>query len=97
MGICASLALVKARRRTRGCKMEEVQIGRNERRRLRGAGVGAKTVTDRAKDGPFGKTFLYEQIGLGRLRARKAGRATIILDEDWRDFLESLPMVGAAA
>lgn len=77
--------------------VNEAEVEEPKRRRLRGAGVGAKTVTDRAKDGPFGRTFLYEQIGLGRLKARKAGRATIILDEDWRDFLESLPMVGEAA
>ncbi len=85
--------------------MQEVQTDEGKRLRLRGAGrlrrrgagVGAKTVTDRAKAGPFGKTFLYEQIGLGNLIARKAGRSTVILDDDWDEFLKSLPLVGKAA
>ena len=77
--------------------MQEAQIGESGRTRLRGPGDGAATVTDRARRGPFGKTFLYEQIGLGKLKARKAGRATIILDDDWESFLKSLPLVGEAA
>jgi hypothetical protein len=77
--------------------MQEAQIGESGRTRLRGPGDGAATVTDRARRGPFGKTFLYEQIGLGNLKARKAGRATIILDDDWESFLKSLPLVGEAA
>lgn len=76
--------------------MQQARIEEAGRTRLRGPGDGAATVTDRARRGPFGKTFLYEQISAGRLKARKAGRATIILDSDWRDFLESLPMVGEA-
>ena len=67
------------------------------RHRIRGIGDGAKTVTDRAKKGPFGKTFLYAEIKSGRLKARKAGRATIVLDEDWGDFLKSLPPIGKVA
>ncbi len=75
--------------------MHEVQICEGKRRRLRGPGAGAKTVTDRAKDGPFGRTFLYAEIAAGRLKARKAGRSTIILDTDWEEFLSSLPLVAA--
>ncbi len=77
--------------------MEKAKSVDAQRRRLRGAGAGAKSVTDLAKAGPFGRTFLYQEIRAGRLKARKAGRATIVLDEDWRVFLESLPMVGEAA
>jgi len=74
--------------------MQNVQIDEGKRKRLRGPGAGAKTVTDRVKDGPFGKTFLYGEIAAGRLKARKAGRATVILEEDWIAFLASLPLVG---
>ena len=77
--------------------MKDHKVDEGERRRLRGAGVGAKTVTDRAKDGPFGKTFLHSVIKAGRLKARKAGRATVILDSDWQAFLELLPVVAESA
>ena len=40
--------------------MQEAQIGESRCMRLRGPGDGAATVTDRARRGPFGKTFLYE-------------------------------------
>ena len=77
--------------------MKDHKVDEGERRRLRGPGVGAKTVTDRAKDGPFGKTFLHAEIKAGRLKARKAGRATVILDDAWREYLESLPVVAESA
>jgi hypothetical protein len=77
--------------------MREARTEDAGRKRLRGPGDGAATVTDRARRGPFGKTFLYEQIGLGNLKARKAGRSTVILDDDWDEFLKSLPLVGEAA
>lgn len=64
--------------------------------RRRGTGNGAKTITERAKDGPFGLTFLNERIRSGQLRARKAGRLTIITDPDWQDFIDSLPIVAAS-
>jgi hypothetical protein len=73
-------------------------VVKNEDRKTvrRGGGVGAKTITQRAKDGPFGLTFLNERIKAGELRARKAGRLTVILDSDWEDFLSSLPIVAAS-
>ena len=77
--------------------MNRTKIDEGERRRLRGAGVGAKTLTQRAADGPFGRTYLHGEIKAGRLKARKAGRATIILDSDWQSFLKSLPVVAGAA
>ena len=40
----------------------------------------------------IGRTKLYEAIKLGQLRARKAGRHTIILTDDLKTFLESLPV-----
>jgi hypothetical protein len=39
------------------------------------------------------RTVLFEAIKHGRLKARKAGRRTIILDEDYLSFLQSLPLV----
>jgi excisionase family DNA binding protein len=38
-----------------------------------------------------GLTFLYEQMGLGRIRALKAGRRTIIPADALAQFLETLP------
>jgi hypothetical protein len=48
-------------------------------------------------EGPFSRTFIYEAIKQGRLIARKAGRRTVVLDEDYQSFLESLPAIGEAA
>jgi excisionase family DNA binding protein len=39
----------------------------------------------------IGRTKLYEAIADGRLQARKVGKRTIILRNDLRAFLESLP------
>jgi hypothetical protein len=39
----------------------------------------------------LGRTKLYEEIKLGRLKARKVGRRTVILDADLRQWLASLP------
>jgi hypothetical protein len=37
--------------------------------------------------------FIYKEIASGRLRARKAGQATIIVDEDEHAWLEAMPFV----
>jgi hypothetical protein len=39
----------------------------------------------------LGRTKLYAEIAAGRLRARKAGKRTIILAEDGRAYLAGLP------
>lgn len=39
----------------------------------------------------LGTTFLYAAMARGELRARKAGRRTIIMRDDLRAFLASLP------
>ena len=38
-----------------------------------------------------GRSTLYELIAAGRLRARKLGARTVVLDTDLADFLNSLP------
>jgi excisionase family DNA binding protein len=43
-----------------------------------------------------GRDTLYKAIHAGRLRARKLGRRTVILDNDLRAFLEALPTMGPA-
>jgi hypothetical protein len=50
-----------------------------------------KTITQRAAEGPLAKATLYNALNDGRLKAKKFGRRTIILDSDWSNFLESLP------
>jgi hypothetical protein len=40
--------------------------------------------------------FVYKEIALGRLRARKAGAATIITDEDEEAWIEAMPVVPPA-
>ena len=39
----------------------------------------------------LGRTKIYEAIGAGSLRARKCGKRTLMLPEDLREFLTSLP------
>ena len=41
----------------------------------------------------IGKTKLYEAINSGKLKARKAGKRTLILSDDLRDYLSSLPLM----
>jgi len=45
----------------------------------------------------IGKTKLYEAINSGKLKARKAGKRTLILSDDLRDYLSSLPLMVCAA
>ena len=51
----------------------------------------AYSIRELAKNGPIGRSSIYNQIAAGRLRARKIGRRTVILDEDWRAFLTAAP------
>ena len=50
-----------------------------------------KTVTGWAKDGPVGKTRLYDALNSGALKGHKHGSHTIILTEDYLAYLKSLP------
>jgi hypothetical protein len=48
--------------------------------------------------GPGGpkRTKIYQDIKEGKLKARKAGRRTLILADDYRAYLQALPEAGAA-
>jgi excisionase family DNA binding protein len=39
-----------------------------------------------------GRTKIYEAIANGGLKARKVGNRTLVLKDDLRQFLESLPL-----
>jgi excisionase family DNA binding protein len=41
----------------------------------------------------FGRSFIYEEIGAGRLRAVKAGRKTLIRRTDALAYIDSLPPI----
>jgi excisionase family DNA binding protein len=53
----------------------------------------ACSIEDTAKRVGCGRTTIYGAIKAGALKARKIGRRTIILDEDLRAWLASLPML----
>jgi len=42
----------------------------------------------------LGRTRAFEEIQTGRLKARKAGRRTLVLREDLEDWLRALPEAG---
>ena len=52
----------------------------------------AHTIEDTAWLAKCGRTTIYAAIKSGALKARKIGRRTIILDEDLRGWLASLPL-----
>jgi hypothetical protein len=45
-------------------------------------------------NGPISRSKLFEDIAAGRLIAHKVGRATVILEDDWRRYLASTPIAG---
>jgi excisionase family DNA binding protein len=45
----------------------------------------------------IGRTKIYEEIKSGRLRGRKIGKHTIILEDDAEDWLRRLPVIEAGA
>ena len=40
----------------------------------------------------IGRTTIYQAIAIGKLKARKCGKRTLVLRDDLRDFLSSLPV-----
>jgi excisionase family DNA binding protein len=43
-----------------------------------------------------GRTTAYQEIKLGRLRAHKCGKRTIITEDDAEDWLQRLPTVSGS-
>ena len=75
---------------------EQVVEGEKVRHRLVRVNAPNKafTLPQLAADGPLCRSALYREIRAGRLVARKSGRATVVLAEDWDVFLHSLPRLG---
>jgi hypothetical protein len=57
----------------------------------------ARKIDKVVEDGPFSRSTLYKAISEGKLVARKHGRTTVVLDEDWAAFLRSLPKLEPGA
>ena len=57
----------------------------------------AYSVEEAAEALGLGRTMLYGEIAAGRLRAKKIGKRTIILVDDARAYLASLPELPSAA
>ena len=57
----------------------------------------AHSIDGACKRANCGRSYLYGEISAGRLRAKKMGRRTIILDGDLRDWLTQLPSFNEAA
>jgi excisionase family DNA binding protein len=56
----------------------------------------AYSIEETARITSLGRTALYEEIKAGRLKARKAGRRTIIIADELRAWLASLPQINGA-
>jgi excisionase family DNA binding protein len=56
---------------------------------------GALSIDGFCKLYSLGKTFAYEQVKNGRLRAVKCGNRTLILRRDAEAWARSLPKLGA--
>jgi hypothetical protein len=51
----------------------------------------AFTLSELDASGPLSRSAIYREIRDGRLIARKAGKSTIVLAEDWDAYLRALP------
>jgi excisionase family DNA binding protein len=57
----------------------------------------AVSVDEAARRAGVGRGYLYQQIGKGKLRARKAGRRTLIALSDLAAWIEQLPTFATEA
>jgi hypothetical protein len=67
------------------------QTNISERERRRRGWQRAMSVQAFCERYDIGRTKAYEEINAGRLKARKAGRRTIIIVDDAEDWLGRLP------
>jgi len=74
--------------------MTKSQIFESERQR--GARQRAMSIDGFCKGYGIGRTKAYEEINAGRLKARKAGRRTVITADDAEDWLSRLPALEEA-
>lgn len=51
----------------------------------------ALTVPEAIEAAPIGRTRLYAALRNGQLKAKKFGKRTLILSEDFQSFLKNLP------
>jgi hypothetical protein len=72
------------------------QTNISERERRRSAWQRAMSVQAFCERYDIGRTKAYEEINAGRLKARKAGRRTIITADDAEDWLSRLPALQEA-
>ena len=54
-------------------------------------------VMEAARLAGVGRSTIYQSINTGDLKARKAGRRTLILRDDLQAWLDSFPVVKSAA
>jgi excisionase family DNA binding protein len=52
----------------------------------------AVSIAEAAAMAGIGRTKIYKAISEGRLKARKCGKRTLVLKNEFRQFLESLPL-----
>ncbi len=51
----------------------------------------ALSISEAVRAAGLGRTFLYQAIGAGKLRTKKAGRRTLIETSELRRFIAELP------
>ena len=56
----------------------------------------AVRLNDLAKQGPFGRTKLFDLVRRGLLPARKVDNVLFVLETDWNYFLKTVPIATAA-
>jgi hypothetical protein len=57
----------------------------------------AHTISDVEKRACIGRTLIYSEIASGRLKARKIGRRTVVLNADLLTWLKALPALRPTA
>jgi len=55
----------------------------------------ANTIADAVERTRIGRTLIYSEIAAGKLKVRKIGRKTVILESDLQAWLASLPVRAA--